>query len=71
MFSSAMKNMISEKVQKILQDTCHYELPKDEIQFLLHVDGAKPWSWANIRNASNRSDDPPIDVVCNLYGDIE
>ena len=50
MFSPDMKHMIAEKVQKILQDTCHPELPKGEINFLLHVDGAESWSWANIRN---------------------
>ena len=50
MFSPDMKHMIAEKVQKILQDTLHPELPKGEINFLLHVDGAESWSWANIRN---------------------
>uniref|UniRef100_A0A6M3KWC8 Uncharacterized protein n=1 Tax=viral metagenome TaxID=1070528 RepID=A0A6M3KWC8_9ZZZZ len=50
MFSSDMKYMIAEKIQKILQETCHPELPKEEIQFLLHVNGAEGWSWANITN---------------------
>lgn len=50
MFSVDQKRQISEKVQQILQETKHPELPKDEIGFLLHVDGAEGWSWADIRN---------------------
>lgn len=50
MFSVAQKREISEKVQRILRETQHPELPADEIQFALHVDGAEGWSWAEIRN---------------------
>jgi hypothetical protein len=50
MFSVQQKRDISEAVQKILRDTNHPELPKGEIQFLLHVEGAESWSWADIRN---------------------
>lgn len=51
MFSVKQKREISDKVQKILRDTAHPELPEGEISFLLHVDGAdKSWSWADIRN---------------------
>ena len=50
MFSSAAKFEIAQKIQKILQETYHPELPDGEIQFILHVDGAENWSWANIRN---------------------
>jgi hypothetical protein len=50
MFSINQKREISEAVQKILRDTKHPELPEGEISFLLHVDGAKSWSWADIRN---------------------
>ena len=50
MFSVNQKREISEAVQKILRDTNHPELPEGEIQFLLHVDGAENWSWADIRN---------------------
>lgn len=62
MFSPDMKRMIAKKVQKILQDTCHDELPKGEINFLLHVDGAESWSWANIYNneARGRNDTPAM-----------
>lgn len=50
MFSVTQKRDISAKVQMILKDTKHPELPQGEISFLLHVDGAQPWSWADIRN---------------------
>ncbi len=50
MFSVKQKQLIAEQVQKILKDTNHFELPKGEISFLLHVDGAESWSWADIKN---------------------
>lgn len=50
MFSIRQKREISDKIQQILRDTNHPELPKGEIMFNLHVDGAGPVSWANIKN---------------------
>lgn len=50
MFSINQKKDISEAVQKVLRATNHPELPKGEINFNLHVDGAESWSWADIRN---------------------
>ena len=50
MFSLRQKRDIAEKVQAILRETAHPELPQGEIEFTLHVDGAAPWSWADIRN---------------------
>lgn len=50
MFSVEQKRKIADGIQKILRATKHSELPKGEIQFLLHVDGAESWSWADIRN---------------------
>lgn len=50
MFSVRQKREIAEKVQQILRDTGHPELPEGEISFLLHVDGSQSWSWADIRN---------------------
>jgi hypothetical protein len=50
MFSVNQKRQIADAVQQILRDTGHPELPPGEIQFHLHVDGAKSWSWADIRN---------------------
>lgn len=50
MFSVRQKRAIADAVQKILRETNHPELPQGEIQFMLHVDGAEAWSWADIRN---------------------
>lgn len=50
MFSIAQKREIADKVQKILRETNHPELPPGEISFLLHVNGAEDWSWTDIRN---------------------
>lgn len=50
MFSILQKREIAEKVQRIIRETGHPELPDGEISFLLHVEGAEPWSWADIRN---------------------
>ncbi len=52
MFSIDQKRTISEKVQRILRETKHPELPESEIRFSLHVDGAESWSWADIKNNS-------------------
>lgn len=50
MFSTREKRKISEAVQQILAETNHPELPKGEISFHLHVEGAESWSWADIKN---------------------
>lgn len=51
MFSVRQKREISsDAVQKVLRETRRPELPKGEIQFQLHVNGAESWSWADIEN---------------------
>jgi hypothetical protein len=50
MFSINQKRQIADKVQEILRETNHPELPEGEIQFKLHVSGAESWSWADIQN---------------------
>lgn len=50
MFSIRQKREISEKVQQILRETKHPELPSGEIYFELKVHGEQPWSWALIQN---------------------
>lgn len=51
MFSVQQKRDISDAVQQVLRSTNHPELPTTgEISFTLHVDGAKEWSWADIKN---------------------
>ena len=50
MFSVEQKREIAEKIQIILRETGHPELPTGEIQFQIHIEGAQPWSWADIKN---------------------
>jgi len=50
MFSVRQKREISDKVQEMLRDTGHPELPFGEIRFTLHVAGDTPMSWADIKN---------------------
>jgi len=48
MFSVAEKKLIAEKVEKILLDLKHPEMPTSKPKFMLHVDGEESWSWADI-----------------------
>ncbi len=50
MFSIEQKRKIASEIQKILRTTGNKELPEGEIIFHLHVEGAQPWSWADIEN---------------------
>ena len=50
MFSVRQKREISDKVQAILRETAHPELPAGEIKFRLFVHGAEEWSFARIEN---------------------
>jgi len=50
MFSVRQKREIAGKIQLLLKETQHPELPEGEIEFSLHVNGAEPWSWADITN---------------------
>lgn len=61
MFSVQQKRTIADQVQRILRETNHPELPKGEIQFHLHVDGAEAWSWADIKN-NGACPDPSVNV---------
>lgn len=51
MFSVKQKREISTKIQLLLRETGHPELPTDtEIKFAIHIEGAESWSWAMIEN---------------------
>jgi len=50
MFSVRQKREIADKIQNILRETNHPELPKGEIPFVIHIQGAEGWSWADIQN---------------------
>lgn len=50
MFSVKQKREIVNKIQIILRETNHSELPEGEIRFHIHVKGKEDWSWADIKN---------------------
>ena len=50
MFSVKEKREISDKIQQILKETNHPELPDREIKFHIHIEGSSNWSWADIKN---------------------
>lgn len=50
MFSVNQKRDISEHIQQLLQETNHPELPAGEIEFVINIKGAEPWSGAVIKN---------------------
>ena len=50
MFSVRQKREIATRIQAILRETNHPELPGHEIQFHLHVMGSSNMSWADIKN---------------------
>lgn len=67
MFSPELKTEIASKIQKILRETNHPELSKNsKINFLLHVDGAESWSWANIVNNDGGYDKVPVKLIKNM-----
>jgi len=66
MFSPQQKQEIAAKVQHAIQQTLNDELPIGEVSFILHVDGAEDWSWANIRNSSARDVPVPDVLVKNM-----
>ena len=61
MFSVKQKREIADKVQQILRQTNHPELPQGEIAFELQVEGAEHWSWATIQN-NGKVTDPTINL---------
>ena len=49
MFSVSEKKLIAAKIEEILLSLNHPEMPKTKPKFLLHVEGAESWSWADIK----------------------
>lgn len=66
MLASQVKKELSEKIQALLQEVSDSELPKGEISFILHIDGAESWSWANIRNYGDKDVRVPSNIDRNL-----
>ena len=48
MFSVEEKKMIAKKIEDLLLDLRHPEMPKIKPKFSLHVDGKESYSWADI-----------------------
>lgn len=48
MFSTAQKQYIAGRIEEILLELGHPEMPLDRPAFKLHVDGKESWSWADI-----------------------
>ena len=48
MFNTKEKQFIARELEKILLSLNHPEMPKEKVNFSLHVDGAEGWSWADI-----------------------
>ena len=60
MFSMKEKQEIAAKIEKILLDLKHPEMPTEKLKFTLHVDGKEIWSWADIEpNWKYSKDTPP------------
>ena len=65
MFTSDEKSTIAGAVSRLLLSLNHPEMPKGSPKFILHVDGAESWSWANIYNSEDREKVPPLDLIRN------
>jgi len=65
MFSPEEKTTIAEVISRLLISLNHPEMPKSSPKFILHVDGAESWSWANITNSNDRGKDIPQYLVKN------
>lgn len=48
MFSPEQKRYIAQRVEEVLLSVANSEMPKQQPNFHLHVDGAEYWSWADI-----------------------
>jgi len=48
MFSMKEKQTIADKIEKLLLELNHPEMPKEKPVFHLRVEGKENWSWAEI-----------------------
>lgn len=66
MFSVSQKREIADKIQQLLRETGHPELPEEEIQFEIRIKGAEPWSWACVKN-NGAVENPGV----NLWNELQ
>lgn len=60
MFSKEQKIFIAAEVEKLLLELNHPEMPKEKVDFALHINGKEDWSWADITpNWTFSEDNPP------------
>ncbi len=60
MFSLKEKQEIAAKIEELLLELNHPEMPKEKPMFTLHVEGKEGWSWADISpNWTYSKDNPP------------
>ena len=62
MFSVKQKQKISEEIEKLLLKFDHPEMPKEKVNFKLHVDGIEDWSWADISPNWYYNDETPPSI---------
>ncbi len=48
MFSVQEKQHIANKIEELLLELRHPEMPTERPKFKLHIDGKESWSWADI-----------------------
>ena len=66
MFSPEEKSTIARTISRLLLSLNHPEMPKNSPKFILHVDGVKYESWANIVNSEDREKYIPRELVKNM-----
>ena len=67
MFSIKEKQHIAQKIEELLLELKHPEMPTERLMFKLHVDGKESWSWADIEaNWTFESRKPS----CNPFNEI-
>jgi len=68
MFSVVQKQRIAAEIEKLLLSLNHPEMPDERPQFVLKVNGAEEFSWAEINPNWTFSEDNPPDV--NPFNEI-
>lgn len=48
MFSKRQKEIIAQVIEDTILGFHHPEMPKENPNFKLHIDGKESWSWADI-----------------------
>ncbi len=74
MFSVRQKREIADKIQAVLRETNHPELPTGEITFSIQIRGAESWSWALIENngaVKNPGVNPHNEMMDSNSGEIK